>query len=127
MASKYFGPDCNIVWKDRKRVFGLPLSFTRYQIVEKPGRWIKLFSHIGLLSTISEETYFYRIDDIQVYRSLFDKLFGVGTITVYCGNASNDTMVLQRVKNPYKVRDMIASLVEKERREKGMRYGEFQG
>ena len=54
-------------------------------------------------------------------------MFGVGTITVYCGDASNDSMVLQKVKNPYKVRDMIATLVEKERRERGMRYSEFQG
>lgn len=126
MGNKYFGPDCKTLWKDRKRIFGLPLTFTRYEIVEKPGEWIKLFSHIGLLSTISEETYFYRIDDLQVYQSLFDKMFGVGTITVYCGNASNDTMILQKIKHPYKVRDMIASLVEKERREKGMRYSEFQ-
>lgn len=127
MANKYFGPDCKILWKDRKRIFGLPLTFTRYEIVEKPGQWVKLFSHIGLLSTASEETHFYRIDDLSVYQSLFDKMFGVGTITVYCGDASNDSMILQKVKNPYKVRDMIASLAEKQRKERGMRYSELQG
>lgn len=124
--NKYFSSDCKIIWKDRKRVFGLPLSFTRYEIVEKPGQWLKLFNHIGLLSTMSEETHFYRIDDISIYRSLFDKLFGVGTIVVHCDDASSDTMTLQKVKNPYKVRDLITTLVEQERNKRGMRYSEVQ-
>ena len=126
MGNKYFGSDCKVLWKDRKRIFGLPISFTRYQIVEKPGEWVKLFSHIGLLSTSSEETHFYRIDDMSIYQSLFDKMFGVGTIVVYCGNASNDSIVLQKIKNPYQVRDMIATLVEQERKIRGVKYSEFQ-
>lgn len=124
--SRYFSDDCKVLWKDRKRVLGMPLTFTRYEVVEKPGQWLKLFSHIGLLSTASEETHFYRIDDISVYRSLFDKLFGVGTIEIHCDDASSDTMLLQKVKDPYKVRDMIATLVEQERAKRGMRYSEFQ-
>lgn len=126
MGSKYFGEDCKILWKDRKRIFGLPWTFTRYEIVEKPGQWLKLFNHIGLLSTYSEETHFYRIDDISVFRSLFDKIFGVGTVIVHCDDASSEKMVLQKIKNPYKVRDMIASLVEQERAKRGMRYSELQ-
>lgn len=124
--SKYFSDDCNIVWKDRKRYFGLPLSFTRYQIVEKPGQWTKLFCHIGLLSTVGDETQMYRVDDIRVYQSLFDKLFGVGTIEVICRDSNNDTMTLRKIKNPYKVRDMISGLVEKERKRREVKYSEMQ-
>ncbi len=122
----YYGEDCEIKWKDRRRYFGMPISFTRYAIVEKPGKWLKLFSHTGLLSTASEELYFYRVDDLSVYQSMFDKLFGVGTITVYGRDASDETMVLHKIKNPYQVRDMISSFVEQERRVKNVRYSEFQ-
>ena len=67
----------------------MPISFTRYHIVEKPGEWTKLFCHAGLLSTSSDETQFYRIDDMRVHQSLFDKMFGVGTIEVLCRGWGN--------------------------------------
>ena len=124
--SKYFSRDCEIIWKDRKRILGMPISFTRYHIVEKPGEWTKLFCHVGLLSTSSDETQFYRIDDMRVHQSLFDKMFGVGTIEVLCENEFNDSIILHKIKNPYKVRDLIASIIEKERKRRGMRYSEAQ-
>ena len=45
-ASKY-GSDCIEHWHDRKRWCGLPLSFTRYSIVEKPGKWLLPVKTVG--------------------------------------------------------------------------------
>ena len=47
-VSEKFGNDCVELWHDRKRWCGLPLSFTRYSIVKKPGKWVKLIVDKGL-------------------------------------------------------------------------------
>ena len=35
-----FDKGCEILWKDRKRHLGLPISFYRYYIVKKEGEWV---------------------------------------------------------------------------------------
>ena len=123
--TKRFGENTKILWKDRKRWCGMPLSFTRYYLVEKPGSWLKLFSSIGFFSTAEEEVNVFRIFDISVYQSLSNKIFGTGTITLHVNDESCDKIELTRVKNPHQVRAMIADLVERERRAKGFRVSEF--
>ena len=125
MKKERFGEDTTIIWTDKKRYFGLPISFTRYTLVEKKDMWIKLFFDAGLLNTRHEEVIAYRIFDISIRQSLFDKLFGVGTITLHCKDESVEEFVLRNVKNPFKVRDIISECIERERDEKGFRIGEF--
>ena len=120
-----FGEGTEILWHDRKRWCGLPWTFTQYDIVKKEGSYLKLFRTTGLLSTSVDEVNFFRIFDLSLDQSLFDKMFGVGTITLYVNDESSDKVVLRKVKNPYKVRAMIAELVEKERSSKGFRLTEF--
>ena len=120
-----FGEDTKILWKDRKRWCGLPWSFTRYYLVEKPGAGIKLFSSIGLFSTYTEEVNLYRITDISVEQTLSNKIWGTGTIVLHCDVDSSDEIRLIRVNQPLKVRAMIADLIERERVKKGHRISEF--
>ena len=72
-----------------------------------------------------EET-IYRIDDISVSQTLGNKIFGVGTIKIYCQDASGDEVLIKNVKEPYKVRAMINDLVESARTNKKIVFGEFQ-
>lgn len=125
MSTKQFGKNTTILWKDRKRIWGMPLSFTRYYLVEKENSWVKLFSSIGLLSTEGEELLLYRVTDISLRRSFFNKIFGVGTLILYCNINSASEVVLTRIKNPFAVRAMLAELVEIERAKKGYRIAEF--
>lgn len=126
MASKKkFGESINIIWTDKKRYFGMPISFTRYSIVEKPGMWVKIFYDTGFLSTRHEEIHAYRVFDISLRQTLVDKLFGVGTIILHCKDVSTPYFHMINVKNPFKVREIIAEIVERERAEKGFRIGEF--
>ena len=53
------------LWKDRKRYFGLPLSFTRYALSED-----RLFTSVGFLSIQDDEVLLYRVRDIDTSRSL---------------------------------------------------------
>lgn len=124
MESK-FGSNTKILWKDRKRWCGLPWSFTRYYLVEKPGTWLKLFTSIGLFSTAGEELNLYRITDISVFQSLSNKIWGTGTIILHTNVDNQSELYIRRVKDPYKVRAMLAELVELERAKKGYRIAEF--
>ncbi len=124
-ASKY-GSDCIEHWHDRKRWCGLPLSFTRYAIIEKPGKWIKLISEIGFFSIRVEETQLFRVDDVSIFSSFTNSLFGTGTLKVYCKDASDATMDLVRIKHPDAVRNKLNELVERDRKSRNVMYGEMQ-
>ena len=49
----------NILWKDRKRILGMPISFTRYSFSDD-----RVFVQTGLFSSHFEEILLYRIRDI---------------------------------------------------------------
>ena len=95
------------IWKDRKRYFGLPLSFTRYAMSED-----RLFLSVGCLNIKDEEVLLYRIRDINTSRSLWQRLFGVGTISVVSSDKTLPTLVLQNVKKPLEVKELLHRQVE---------------
>ena len=80
------------LWKDRKRFLGMPLSFTRYAISED-----RLFLSTGFFSIQDEEILLYRIRDINTSRTLWQRLFGVGTITVSSSDKTMPKLVLKNI------------------------------
>ncbi|MBR1988351.1 MAG: PH domain-containing protein [Clostridia bacterium] len=121
-----YDEEATVVWKDRKRWCGLPWSFTRYGIIKKDGEYAKLVNITGLFSNATEEVNLYRVDDMDVFQSFTDKMFGVGTITVYVNDASCDKILLKKIKDPYKVRTMLNKLVIEDRKRVGFKHGEMQ-
>ena len=121
-----FDKDCEILWHDRKRHLGMPISFYRYYIVKKEGEWVKFFRHKGFFSAIIDEINVYRCYDVSLSVSLVDKIFNTGTIEIVSNDASAPRFHLRHVKNPYKVRDFISSLIELERKKKHVGVTEFQ-
>ena len=120
-----FGPDVQLIWKDRKRFCGLPLSFTRYYLIRKPGKWVKLIADIGFFTSRIEEINLFRVEDIDVYASFSNKFWGVGNITVHSSDSSCPKLTIFRVKDANKVRSLIMDLVESERKARNVHYGEF--
>lgn len=120
MPKKQIYQEVEILWKDRKRFCGMPLSFTRYRIIKKPGKWIKLISDIGFLHSEIEEINLFRIEDIKVYQSFVNKFWGVGDITIYSKDKSTPEYTIRRVKDPYKVRSLLTELLEEDRSSRGM-------
>ena len=119
-----FGEGTKILWHDRKRWCGMPLSFTRYYLVESED-WLKLYSSIGFLSIRGEEVNLYRVYDISVRATLSNRIFGTGTLILHCSSNSSDEVYLIRIKNPYKVRAMLSELIEQERAKRGNSISEF--
>ena len=121
-----FDKSCEIIWHDRKRHFGLPISFYRYYIVKKDGEWVKFFRHKGFLSAIIDDINVYRCFDVTLIVTLTDKIFRTGTIEISSNDAHAPQFHMRHIANPYKVRDLISSLIEIERKKKRIGITEFQ-
>ena len=121
-----FDKNCEVIWSDRKRHLGMPISFYRYYIVKKEGEWVKIFRHKGFLSAIIDEMNVYRCYDVTLKISLFDRIFKTGTIEICSNDASAPLFHFRHVKNPYKVRDLVSSLIEIERKKRNIGVTEFQ-
>lgn len=126
MNVKRYGANAELIWKDRKRYFGLPWSFTRYSLIKNGDRWFKIFSDVGLLFTYIDEINLYRIKDISLEQTLGDKIFGTGTIVLYSNDTRNPVFRLRHIKRPFYVRDLLSQHIEDQRRINNVRVSEFQ-
>ena len=108
------------LWKDRKRYFGLPLSFTRYCLSED-----RLFNSEGFLNIRDDEILLYRVRDIDTRRSLWQRLVGVGTVTVISSDNTMPSLVLKNIKDPVFVKELIHKQVEEKQIRRRVRFGEI--
>lgn len=108
------------LWQDRKRYFGLPLSFTRYALSED-----RLFTSVGFLNIKDDEILLYRVRDIDTSRSLWQRLFGVGTIVVASSDKTMPNLVLKNIKDPVMVKELIHRQVEETKIKRRVRFGEI--
>ena len=103
-------------WKDRRRRLGLPLSFTRYRLSED-----RLFCETGFLNIKSDEVLLYRVRDLQLKMSLFQRLCGVGTICVISSDQSVPHLDLKNVRHPREIKELIHHSVEEAKDKRRMR------
>lgn len=108
------------LWQDRKRFLGMPLSFTKYFLSED-----RLFLQTGMLNMNMEEVLLYRVSDISVRVSLWQRLFGVGTILIHSSDKSAPHLELKNVKDPLVVKELIHKHVEQMKTQRGVRISEF--
>ena len=108
------------IWKDRKRYFGMPLSFTRYALSED-----RLFVSVGFLNIKDDEILLYRVRDIDTSRNLWQRLFGVGTVVVMSSDKSMPNLVLKNIKDPVAIKELIHEQVEEMKIRRRVRVGEI--
>lgn len=108
------------IWTDRKRFMGMPLSFTRYAMSDD-----RLFVSIGFLSIKDDEILLYRVRDINTSRSLWQRLFGVGSVTVISSDKTLPNLVLKNIKNPMHVKELLHQQVEEMKIKRRVRVGEI--
>ena len=108
------------LWKDRKRYLGMPLSFTRYSLSDD-----RLFISVGFLNIKDDEILLYRVRDIDTERTLWQRIFGVGTVTVMSSDKTMPNLVLKNVKDPVFVKELIHKQVEDVKIQRRVRLGEI--
>lgn len=110
------------IWKDRKRILGMPITFVRYRLSED-----RLFCEKGFLNIKQDEILLYRVRDLRLTMSLWQRIFGVGTICVVSSDKSVSHLDLVNVKNPRNVKELIHRSVEKAKDQRRMRTMEIMG
>lgn len=109
------------IWSDKKRpIFGLPLSFTKYRLTRD-----RLFIETGFLNKREDEVRLYRIMDVTLTRSLFQRIFGVGTVSCCSADKTMKDFDIVSIKNPKEVKEMLSVQVEEEREAKRVTNREF--
>ena len=111
----------DIIWTDRKRiVFGLPWTFTKYTLTKE-----KLLVETGILNKDEEEIRLYRIVDLTLKRTFWQRLFGLGTIHCCTADKTAPELDILWIKDASNVKELLSDLVEAERMEKRVSSREF--
>ena len=111
----------NLVWKDRKRIWcGLPWTFTKYELSTD-----KLVIKTGFFNQNDDEVRLYRILDISLKRSLFQRIFGLGTIRCNSVDKTMKNFDITNIKNSERVKDQLSDLIEESRRSNRVSSREF--
>lgn len=108
------------IWKDRKRFLGMPLTCTRYALSED-----RLFLSVGFLNVRDEEILLYRVRDISCKRNLWQRILGVGTVTVLSSDKTTPQVVLKNIKYPLDFKELLHENVEEAKLKRRVRFSEM--
>lgn len=108
------------LWSDRKRILGLPISFTRYALSED-----RFFVRKGFLNVRQEEIILYRIRDLSASQTLWQRIFGVGSILITSTDKTTPQLLVKNVKQPFEVKELIHKSVEELKIKRRVRVGEM--
>lgn len=111
----------NMLWSERKRnALGLPWTFTVYGLAED-----RLFIKSGMLTVHEDEVRLYRVLDLTLSRSLWQRLLGLGTIHVVSSDKTMKNFDIVNIRRSQDVMEQLSELVEKERDHKRVSSREF--
>lgn len=110
-----------ILWKDRKRTFcGLPWSFTKYSLSKT-----RFFISRGVLNVKEDEVRLYRIMDLSLERSFWQRFFGLGTIKCCSADKTLKDFEIQNIKDSRNVKELLSKMIEEERERKKVSNREY--
>lgn len=123
IAFKSAKPHDGSLWRDRKRnCIGLPWTFTVYELTDD-----RFFVTSGFLSVRDEEIRLYRIIDISYSASLWQRLFGMGTISLNTSDKTAGQIAVKNVKHARATKELITQNVEIQRDKKRVVNREIMG
>ena len=91
----------------------MPFTFTKYIIKEEI-----ITIDEGLLKTVENDCYMYKVQDVQHSASLAEKMFGLGTVTCFTGDTTHAQLILKHIKHSKAVKDFILEQSEVARRKR---------
>lgn len=110
MATERCGMQMEFVERKRWLFLGLPFTFTKYSIRED-----MITIDEGLLKTVENDCYMYKVQDVEHSATFLEKLAGLGTVTCYTGDTTHPTLILTHIKNSKAVKDFILQKSEEAR------------
>ena len=100
------------VFTERKRwlLFGLPWTFTKYLLKDEI-----LTTQTGFFTTLINDCYMYKIVDVQLERSLMEKMVGLGTVVCYTSDTTDKVLKITHVRHAEQIKNFILEKSEKMR------------
>ena len=91
-----------IKFVERKRwVFlGLPFTFTVYTVKED-----LITVQKGFLNKKENDCYMYKVQDVELLRSLGERIFGLGTVKCYTGDTTDPELYLPHIRNAKEIKE----------------------
>ncbi len=99
-----------MIEKKRWVFFALPLTFTSYEIGEE-----MLTVKEGFLNKKENSCYLYKVNDVELRSSLFERIFGLGTVVCYTGDVTHSTLLLEHIKKSKEIMTHLLKASEAER------------
>ena len=96
-------------YRERQRwlLFGLPWTFTKYEIRDNDFTIIK-----GFFKIRENDCYMYKISDVEITRSLLQRMAGLSTIVLYTSDVTDRTIVMKNIKHGREIKDFILQASE---------------
>jgi len=79
-----------------------------------------LLIRTGFLSIKEEEIQLYRITDITLLKSFWQRIFKMGSVHCCSSDRTTPELTIKNIKNPEKIKELLSSQIEKVRDEKGI-------
>lgn len=100
------------MFTERKRwVFlGLPFTFTVYHIGENV-----LTVDTGFFKKIENDCYMYKIQDVELTSSFFERICKLGTVVCYTGDTTHPKLLIQHVRHAREIKNYILGASEEAR------------
>ena len=98
---------------------GLPISFTVYSLSKD-----RIFTESGFLSSTEDQIELYMVRDIQLKRSFWQRVFGLGTIELITGDRSTPNLEIKNIPDSKNVKEMIYQLILEAKKDKRVMYHE---
>ena len=100
------------VFTERKRwlLFALPWTFTKYLLKDEI-----LTTESGFFNRLINDCYMYKIVDVQLERSLMERMVGLGTVVCYTSDTTDKVLKITHVRHSEQIKNFILEKSEKMR------------
>ncbi len=96
--------------RSRWLLFGLPWTFTKYEIRENDFTIIR-----GFFTVRENDCYMYKISDVEITRSLLQRMAGLSTIVLYTSDVTDRTIIMKNIRHGKEIKDFLLQASESAR------------
>ncbi len=96
--------------RSRWLLFGLPWTFTKYEIRDNDFTIIK-----GFFTVTENDCYMYKISDVEIKSTLLQRMAGLSTLILYTSDVTDRTIVMKNIKHGKEIKDFFLQASESAR------------